>query len=200
MGSTRSLNTASEQRTARLDPLIENWPLLAARAVLAVLLGVSMLLWRIPTLQAVIVPFAVYALADGSLAIASALRTAGSRIEGWPILLEGVVSLGLGVLALVWPFLTDRALLVLVAWGVLTGILEIAAAIRLPREIAAHWLVAMGGVSSLFLALLVFGLSRASSDRVALVLAAYAIVFGIVLLLAARRLRSATGRSCITSH
>jgi uncharacterized membrane protein HdeD (DUF308 family) len=179
------------QGTTELDPLIKNWRLLASRGVLAILLGICMVLWRVPTLQAIIVPFAVYALADGILAIASALRTAGSRMEGWPMALEGVVSVGLGVLAFVWPFVPYRAIVVLVAWGVLTGVFEIATAIRLPREAAAHWLVAAGGLSSIFLALLVLGLSRASSDRVALILAGYAIVFGIVILLAARRLRSA---------
>ena len=132
-----TLRPASWQ-TTELDPLIRNWRLLAARGVLAILLGICMVLWRVPTLQAVIVPFAAYALADGILAIASALRTAGSRMEGWPILLEGIVSVGLGVVALIWPFVPHRAIVALVVWGVLTGIFEIVAALRLPRGLAAH--------------------------------------------------------------
>jgi uncharacterized membrane protein HdeD (DUF308 family) len=183
-----TLHPASWQRTTELDPLIRNWRLLAARGVLAILLGICMVLWRVPTLQAIIVPFAVYALADGLLAIASALRTAGSRLEGWPILFEGIVSLGLGVVALFWPFVPYRAIVALVVWGVLTGIFEIVAALRLPRELAAHWLVATGGISSIFLSLLVLGLPGAGLDRMAFWLAGYAIVFGIAILLAARRL------------
>ena len=70
---------------------------------------------------------------------------------------------------------------VLVAWGVLTGICEVVAAARLPRAVAAHWFVATGGASSIFLALVVLALPYAGSDRVALILAAYAIVFGIAL-------------------
>ena len=174
-----------------LDPLLKNWGWWAGRGVLAILLGLCMVLWRVPTFQAIIVPFAVYAFADGILAIASARRAAGSRMEAWPIVLEGVVSIGLGALALFWPFLTYRAVVVLVVWGVLTGIFEIAAAIRLPRELAAHWLLATGGISSIFLALLVLGLPRASSDRVALLLAGYAMVFGIVIFLVALRFRPA---------
>jgi uncharacterized membrane protein HdeD (DUF308 family) len=162
-----TLDQAGWQRTTELDPLIKNWRLLAARGVLAILLGICMVLWRVPTLQAVIVPFAAYALADGILAIGSALRTAGSRLEGWPILLEGIVSVGLGVVALIWPFVPYRAIVALVVWGVLTGIFEIVAALRLPRGLAAHWLVATGGVSSIFLALLVLGLPGAGSDRMA---------------------------------
>jgi uncharacterized membrane protein HdeD (DUF308 family) len=73
---------------------------------------------------------------------------------------------------------------------VLTGIFEIVAALRLPRGLAAHWLVAIGGISSIFLALLVLGLPGAGSNRIAFLLAGYAIVFGIAILLAARRFGS----------
>jgi uncharacterized membrane protein HdeD (DUF308 family) len=186
------MGTRQPTFTRGLDPLIKNWWLMATRGVLAILLGITMLAWRTPTFEAVIVPFAMYALIDGIVAIASALRAAGSRFEGWPIALGGVVSVGLGALTLVWPFLTHRAITVLAAWGILTGIFEIVAAMRLPRQIAAHWLVATGGVSSVFLALFVLGLPRASSDRVALILAIYALVFGLVILLAALRFRSAS--------
>jgi uncharacterized membrane protein HdeD (DUF308 family) len=80
---------------------------------------------------------------------------------------------------------------VLIVWGLLTGILEIVGAVRLPRELAAHWLVGTGGASSIFLALVVVALPHAGSDRVALGLAAYATVFGLVILLAALRFRLA---------
>jgi uncharacterized membrane protein HdeD (DUF308 family) len=166
--------------------------MMAGRGVLAMLLGICMMLWRVPTFEAVIVSFAVYALADGILAIASAFRAAGARMAGWPIALAGVVSVALGALALVWPFFTHRTITVLATWGILTGIFEIVAAIRLPRELAAHWLVGTGGASSVFMALLVLGLPHASSDRVALILAVYAMVFGLVILLAALRFRPAS--------
>ena len=164
---------------------------MATRGVLAILLGITMLIWRTPTFDAIIVPFATYAIVDGIVAIAAAFRAAGGRLEGWPIALEGVVSVVLGGLALVWPFLSHRLFLVLIAWGILTGAFEIITALRLPRELAAHWLVGAGGVSSLFLALLVLALPHAASNTVAAWLSAYAIVFGIVILLAALRFRAA---------
>jgi uncharacterized membrane protein HdeD (DUF308 family) len=81
---------------------------------------------------------------------------------------------------------------VLAAWGLLTGTFEIVAALWLPRTFAAHWLLGTGGASSIFLALVVLALPRAASDRVALSLAIYAIVFGIAILLAALRFRLAS--------
>jgi uncharacterized membrane protein HdeD (DUF308 family) len=179
------------QAVGELEPLVKNWWMMAGRGVLAVLFGAAVALWRIPVFDAVIVSFGTYAIADGILAIASALRVAGPRLTGWPIALEGVISVVLGVLAFARPFFPRPFIGVLVAWGVLTGICEIVTAGRLPRELAAHWLVATGGACSVFLALVVLALPHAVSDRVALALAAYAIVFGIVVLLASLRFRLA---------
>jgi uncharacterized membrane protein HdeD (DUF308 family) len=178
------------QRTAAdLDPLVKSWWLLATRGVLAVLFGVVIAWWRAPLFEAVVVAFGTYAIVDGIVAIALALWVARARIAGWPIALEGAVSVILGCLAFLWPFFPRRVIALLAAWGVITGILELVAAARLPRRLAAHWLVGAGGLSSIFLALVILALPRAGSDRVALSLAAYAVVFGVVILMAALRLR-----------
>jgi acid phosphatase family membrane protein YuiD len=82
-------------------------------------------------------------------------------------------------------------LLVLIVWGLLTGMLEIVTAVQLPRRLAVRWLVGTGGLSSVFLALVVLALPRAASDRIVLSLAVYAAVFGIVMLTAALHFRAA---------
>jgi uncharacterized membrane protein HdeD (DUF308 family) len=101
-------------------------------------------------------------------------------MTGSAIAVEGAIGVVFGALEFVRPLLTRGAIGVFVAWGVLTGICEIVAAVRLPRQLAAHWLVASGGASSIFFALMVLALLHAGSDGVALALAVYAIVFGIV--------------------
>jgi uncharacterized membrane protein HdeD (DUF308 family) len=98
-------------------------------------------------------------------------------------------------LAFVWPFFPRPLITVLVAWGVMTGILELVTAVRLPRTLAVHWLVVTGGASSIFLALVVLALPHAGSHPVALSLAVYAILFGILMLLAALRFRRAMAQS-----
>lgn len=192
MMSTRSSGAvAGWQAAGELQPLVRNWWMMAGRGVLAVLFGAAIALWRIPVLDAVLVSFGTYAIADGILAIASVLRAARPRTAGRPIALEGIVSVVLGVLAFTWPIFPRRVIGLLVAWGLLTGILEIVAAMRLPRELAAHWLVGTGGASSIFLALVVLALPHAGSGRVALALGVYAIVFGVVMLFASLRFRLA---------
>jgi uncharacterized membrane protein HdeD (DUF308 family) len=191
MTSTQSFGGAGWRAAAELQPLVKNWWMMAGRGILAVLFGAVIALWRAPVFDAVIVSFGTYAIADGLLAIASAIRT-HRRTAAWPIALEGVVSVLLGGLAFSWPYFPARVIDVLIVWGVLTGIFEIVAAVTLPRELAAHWLVATGGASSIFLALVLLALPHAGSNRVALALGVYAIVFGIVIFLAALRFRLAS--------
>ncbi len=193
MTFTRSSSSARSQVSPELEPLVKNWWMMAGRGVLAMLFGAAIALWRVPVFDAVVVSFGAYAILDGLLAISSALRAARSWTAGWPIALEGVISAVLGTAALNFPLFPDRVIDVLIVWSLLTGILEIVAAVRLPRELAGHWLVGTGGASSIFLGVLVLALPHALSDRIALALAAYALVFGIVILLASVRFRLALG-------
>jgi uncharacterized membrane protein HdeD (DUF308 family) len=190
MTSARALSAvAGRQGATDLQPLVKNWWMMAGRGILAVLFGAAITLWRTPVFDAVIISFGTYAIADGLLAIAAALRVARAQLTGWPVALEGVISIVLGVLAFVWPPFPRGAIRVLVAWGLLTGMCEVVAAARLPRQLAVHWLLATAGAFSIFLALAVLFLPHAGSDRVALVVGAYAIVFGIVILLVSLRFR-----------
>jgi uncharacterized membrane protein HdeD (DUF308 family) len=107
------------------------------------------------------------------------------------VVLEGAVSIAVGALALVWPLIPRQLVWLIALWGVLTGILEILAAVRIPRGRAGYWLLATGGVSSLFLALLILALPHGDRALVVRLLGAYALVFGVVFALAAIGLRRA---------
>jgi uncharacterized membrane protein HdeD (DUF308 family) len=104
-------------------------------------------------------------------------------------LLEGAVSLVVGVLALVWPLVPRQLVGAVAIWGLLTGVLEIVAAVLLPRQGAGSWLLATGGVFSLFLALLILMLPQASQPYVVCALGIYALAFGTLLVAAAVSLR-----------
>jgi uncharacterized membrane protein HdeD (DUF308 family) len=171
-----------------LEPLVRNWWMIAARGLLAVLFGSALAVSRIPVANPVVL-FGVYATVDGILAIVSALRTARPRMTGWPIVLEGIVSVGFGALVLGPLGVPPSVLVLLAAWGVLTGFFEIVAAVCIPRDVAAHWLLLGGGASSMLLAVIMLGMSEATSRRVALILGIYAIVFGVLMLRAALRFR-----------
>ena len=116
---------------------------------------------------------------------ATAGRASKQLVEMWPVGLEGVVSVVLGLLAVVWPFVSRELIYVIAGWGIVTGILEIAFALRVSSRTAGHWLLGTAGVCSLSLALLVLVLPHADIRPVATALGVYALLFGVVMFLAA---------------
>jgi uncharacterized membrane protein HdeD (DUF308 family) len=169
--------------------LFRHWWMMAIRGGLAMLFGASILAWPSRTLSTVVVLFGLYAVLDGVWAIATARAASRRVVETWPVGLEGVVSVVLGTLALAWPFISRDLIYVIAGWGVITGILEVAAALRLSSSTAGHWLLGTGGVCSLSLAVVVLILPHTDIGSVATALGAYALVFGVLVLLAAYRFR-----------
>jgi uncharacterized membrane protein HdeD (DUF308 family) len=174
--------------------LVRNWWMMAIRGGAAIAFGLSLLLWPHVTLGHAVVLFGIYALVDGVWAVAAALRASRWPLEGWPVALEGLVSIVLGGVALYWPFVPSGFQHLIAAWGILTGLLEILASTRLPREAAGHWLVGTGGVSSLFLAVFILILPHAATARQFQAIGVYALVFGLALFWAALRFRQSHGR------
>jgi hypothetical protein len=82
-----------------LTTLGKNWWMVAARGAFAILFGAMILLRPGLPLNLLVAIFGVYALLDGAWAIASALWISRMSLATWPVLFEGVVSLGVGG----WP-------------------------------------------------------------------------------------------------
>jgi uncharacterized membrane protein HdeD (DUF308 family) len=135
------------------------------------------------------VGFGIYALLDGIAAATWAVGVSRRSKEGWPVLLEGVYSVGLGVAALGFPFRSAGFVHAVALWGFVTGTLEILAALCFARRLAAPWSFAAGGAWSVFLAVLVLGLPHALSPGVVITIGVYALVFGVLVSLRAFTLR-----------
>lgn len=97
--------------------LVRNWWMVAIRGGLAMLFGASILLWPNSTLFSVVLLFGVYAVLDGLWAMSSACRASKHLLDAWPVALEGVVSLALGLLSLVWPFISRELIYFIAGWA-----------------------------------------------------------------------------------
>jgi uncharacterized membrane protein HdeD (DUF308 family) len=171
--------------------LARRWWMMATRGALALAFGGTISLWPNPTLPFVVTLFALYALLDGAWAVGAAVSVSehGRRLDPWPVALEGVVSVGIGTVALWWPFVPTTFVHVVAIWGVVTGALELLAASALPRDRAGHWLMGTSGVCSVSLAILMMLVPRADAAPVVYLIAAYGIVFGVLTMSAAARFR-----------
>jgi uncharacterized membrane protein HdeD (DUF308 family) len=132
-----------------LTTLGQNWWMVGARGLLACLFGLAVLLRPGLSLNLLVATFGVYAVLDGAWAVASALWVSRISFAMWPVLFEGAVSLGVGWLALGWPLVPRDAVRAIAAWGLLTGVLELVAAARLPRRSAGSWLLLTAACSPL---------------------------------------------------
>jgi uncharacterized membrane protein HdeD (DUF308 family) len=165
--------------------LVRSWWMMAIRGMIAVVFGLALLLWPGMTLDRVVVAFAAYALLDGMWGVVCAARVSRGTLTAWPIALGGIVSIALAVMALGWPLVPRQLIHLIAAWGFLTGVLEFIAASRIPSALAARWLLATGGIASIFLAVLIIVLPYAHRDYVVTALGVYALVFGVLLTAAA---------------
>ena len=108
-------------------------------------------------------------------------------------MIEGILGVLAGLVAAFWPGLTALALLYFIAaWAIVTGILEIVGAIRLRQEIEGEWALGLSGVLSVLFGVLL-AVIPAPAGLLSLVwlIGAYALVFGVLLLVLAFRVRSA---------
>jgi uncharacterized membrane protein HdeD (DUF308 family) len=170
--------------------LARNWWLLVLRGVLAVVFGILAFVWPEATVTALVILFGAFMLVDGVFALVAAWRQAERKMTWWPTLLEGLAGIAIGIITFVWPGVTAFALLYLIAaWALITGILEIVAAVRLRREIRGEWILALIGVASIVFAILVFLFPGEGAVAIVWAIGAYAVVFGILLVLLGLRLR-----------
>jgi uncharacterized membrane protein HdeD (DUF308 family) len=165
-----------------LGTMSRNWWALVLRGIAAIAFGVLVIARPDLSLTAFILAFAIYAIAEGVVNVVGSLRGA-ARHERWGALfVEGLVSIGAGLVALFWPGLTALALLFWIgAWAILTGALEIGAAIKLRRELEHEWLLGLAGVLSIAFGAAVIASPSSGALALLLWIGAYAIMFGVLL-------------------
>jgi uncharacterized membrane protein HdeD (DUF308 family) len=185
-----------------VNQLAQNWWAVAIRGLAAIIFGILALIWPGITLTVLVLFWGAYALVDGVFAIITMLTHHTEGNPRWLLLLEGLAGIVAGILTFIYPNITALVLLYLIAaWAVVTGVLEIIAAIRLRREITNEWLLALSGIASVIFGIVIALFPQAGALAVVWLIGTYAIVFGFLLLFLAFRLRSyaeARGRPPIT--
>ena len=178
-----------------LETLSRYWWAMAIRGGAAIVFGILAIIWPEITLYVLVLLFGAYAIVDGLFALGTALfgaRGAAGR-RGW-LIAEGVIGIGAGVITFVWPTITTLALLFMIAfWAVLTGVLEMVAAVRLRREMRGEWLLALSGILSVVFGILLAVWPATGALALVILIGIYAIVFGVALLALALRLRRLRG-------
>jgi uncharacterized membrane protein HdeD (DUF308 family) len=175
---------------AVLEDLTDNWWVILLRGIVGVIFAVLAFGWPGATLLALVYVWGVYAIIDGAFALYMTYLAARQDQRWWPYLLEGLLGIGAGIVAFGWPNITALALLYLIAaWAILTGIVEIIAAVDLRKLIENEWLLGLAGVLSIVFGVLLAAQPDAGAVAIVWLLGVYALFFGITLIVLAFRVR-----------
>jgi uncharacterized membrane protein HdeD (DUF308 family) len=171
--------------------LAQNWWLIALRGVLAIIFGIIALVLPGPTMLSLVLLFSAYMLVDGIVGIVSAIRAIRNKEDRWGwLIVEGLLNIAVGVVAFLWPGITVLAFVLLVAaWAIVTGAAMTVAAFRLNVDHGRWWLL-LGGLVSLIYGALLVAAPLIGAVVLTWWMGAYAIAFGVALLVLSFRLRS----------
>jgi uncharacterized membrane protein HdeD (DUF308 family) len=173
-----------------LAQMANNWIWVALRGVLAILFGIVAFVLPGLTFLVLVLWFGAYAFVDGIFTIIAAFTNRTKNDRWWVMLLEGILGIVVGVLTYLQPGITGTALVFLIAvWAIVTGILEVVAAIRLRQEIQGEFWLALTGVLSVIAGVLMFVFPDVGAVTIVWIIGAYALLFGIMLLVLAWKLR-----------
>jgi uncharacterized membrane protein HdeD (DUF308 family) len=173
-----------------LEALKRGWWLLVLRGVLAVAFGILAFVKPDITLAALVLVFGAYALTNGIFTLGVALRAPKGTPGKGALVFLGLLGAAAGVLTFFYPGITALSLLVVIAWwAILTGILEIAAAVKLRKELTNEWVLILSGALSVVFGVLLIAKPNAGALSIIWLIGIYAVLYGILLLALAFRLK-----------
>lgn len=172
------------------NALAQGWWAMGLRGLFGIAFGLICLFVPAAAILSLVLLFAAYMLVDGVFAIISAVQR-WRHGEQWGLLiLEGIVDIAAGVIAATMPGLTALVFVYLIAfWAILSGFLMLAAAFKLTHEHGRWWL-ALGGVASIIFGIVLLLAPLMGAVVLTWWLGAYALVFGILLLILAFKLHA----------
>jgi uncharacterized membrane protein HdeD (DUF308 family) len=173
-----------------LTQLTRNWWAVVLRGIIAILFGLIAIVWPRSTLEILVLFFGAYVLVDGIFAIVAAFSHRAGYQSWWVLLLEGLMGIAAGIIVFTSPAFTTIVLIyIILFWAIVTGIIEIFAAIQLRKEIQGEWMLALSGIVSLVLGILLLLFPAWGEVTIAWLIGVYAILFGAMLLSLGLRLR-----------
>ncbi len=169
----------------------KHWWQVAVRGLIALLFGIILLAWPGVSLFIFAILFGAFAFVDGIFTLVAAVNYKARAGQRTWLFVRGILGIIVGIITFFWPAITELALVLLIgAWALVAGIMELNFAFRAVRETGAKWLFAVSGILSIILGILLLVSPIAAIIAVIWIIGAYAVIVGIVLIILGFRLRS----------
>ena len=175
--------------------LARTWWLMLLRGLVAIGFGILVFAKPQISLEVLVYMFGIFVLVEGTVGVVVAAH-ARNQLDSWAILLLwGLLGIAVGILSFIRPDITALALVFYIAlWALATGVLEIAAAIRLREVVKDEWLLILAGVASVATGLILVWRPDAGALALLWLIGSYAIVFGVLTVLFAFKIRGFVGK------
>lgn len=176
--------------TALFDQLRGNWGWVALRGLAAVIFGILAFTWPGITLVVLALFWGAYAFCDGIFSLIAGFRMRDQGKPFWSLIVIGLLGVIAGIFTFFAPGVTAFALLIYIAvWAILMGIFQIITAIRVRKTVDHEWLIILSGVVSVIFGIVLLLSPLAGMVALVWVIGGFSVVFGLLLLGAALRLR-----------
>lgn len=152
------------------------------RGIIAIIIGLFTLFFPNITLSILVILVGLYILMNGVLAIVFSFYGRQYEDKSWLLyLLEGIVGSIVGLAVLLLPKMTSILLLYFIAaWAIVTGIVQIAAYIKLQRIFERELLLLIGGILSIVIGIVFFRFPLQGIVAITWIVGLYALIFGIL--------------------
>ena len=179
-----------------LRHMAEYWWLVLLRGIAAVVFGLLALFMPAVAGLSLVFLWGAYTLADGILSLWAGIVGSGAATGSrWWLAITGALGIAAGLIAFFAPGLTAGILLIFIAiWAIIIGVMAIIGAIQLRKEIEGEWLLILSGAIAILFGILMFTRPASAALAVVWMIATFAIIFGIDLLMLAFKLRGYRNR------
>ncbi len=178
-----------------LELLARHWWVLLLRGLFAIIFGVFTMANLGIALATLVIFFGAYVFVNGIFTLIHALRGWKHEEDRWLPLIDGLLGVWVGIITFRNPAMTAVMLVFFIAiWSLVSGVLLIIAAVRLRKIIQGEAWLAFGGIVSILFALLLMWAPGAGALSLLWLIASYAILFGMILIVFAFKLRGLRAR------
>ena len=171
------------------------WWVLLLQGVLGIAVGILAIIYPDIALGTIALLFGAWAIVSGVAQLAAGWRVAEVRGKSWPFLVSGSVSVIAGVLAVLYPGVTILYLILLLgAWILISGLMEVYTAWRIRAEVSGEWILALVGILTLAVGVVVLAQPVVGAVLTVALVATWSIIGGIAAVALGLRLRQFKAR------
>ncbi len=164
------------------DVALPSWWSFILRGIVALIFGIIVLSWPGATTLVLLILFGSLVLVSGIFAFIGSI-VAASREEKWGAeMFLGILGILIGIVTFARPGLALVTLIVIIAiWAILSGAIELFAAIELPSKTDGRILLGVAGVLSVGIGILFLAIPEVGVWTIILIIGIYSLVFSVVL-------------------